>query len=176
MDITWRNTDTSGRRFNFETSNLLLGELTLFGPFLSNAHYYTSQGGIRFNKNGGGWPNRMVLEKNGQTIGTIIFRLYKSPTLVLKNGKKFFLKSNLIGRNLKWVNSRKEQVVAYTDPTLKSMGRGLITTDENLTQEESEILISTGLVARSYFIHKLSMTAFFVGFTLLSLSKLISQV
>ncbi len=174
MDITWRNMDMSGRRFNFETCNQVLGKLTLFGPFQSSAHYFTSHGGIRFNKKGGPWPNRMELEKNGQTIGTIIFRLYKSPMLVLKNGKKFFLKSNLMGRNLKWVNSRKNPVVCYTDPTLKSMGRGLITTDEKLTQEESEILISTGLVARNYFVHKLSMTAFFVGFTLLSLSKLIS--
>ncbi len=174
MDITWRNIDTSGRRFNFETANLVLGELTFFGPFLSNAHYYTSQGGIRFNKKGDTWPNRMLLEKDGETIGKIIFRLYKSPKLVLKNGKQFFLSSNLLGKNLKWINSEGEAVVSYTDPTLQSMGRGLITTSENLTREEADLLISTGLVARNYFVHKLSITAFFVGFALLTAAKLLS--
>lgn len=174
MDITWRNIDTSGRRFNFETADLVLGELTLFGPFLSNAHYYTSQGGISFNTNGGTWTNRMLLEKNGQTIGTIIFRLYKSPTLVLKNGKQFYLNSNLLGKKLKWMNTNGEPVVSYTDPTLQSMGRGMITTSENLSRSEADLLISTGLVARNYFIHKITLTAFFVGFALLSAQKLLT--
>ena len=175
MDITWRNSDTSGRRFNFESANLLVGELTLFGPFLSNAHYYTSQGGIRLNKNGGTWTNRILLEKDGRTIGTIIFRLYKSPTLILKNGKQFFLSANLLGRNLKWHNAQGETVVSYADPTLESKGKGTITTSDSLPQEEVQVLISTGLVARTYLSHKLSITAFFVGFSFLTAAKLLTS-
>ena len=174
MDITWRNTDTSGRRFNIEASDLVLGELTLFGPFLSNAHYYTSQGGIRFNKNGDTWSRRMVLEKNGETVGALVFRIYKSPSLVFKNGNYFTLDSNLFGRNLRWKNKMGDSVVSYTDPTLQSMGRGSISVSGNLTREEVDALISTGIVARNYFIHKLSITVFLVGFSLISALKLLS--
>ena len=174
MYITWRNIDTSGRRVNFEASNLVLGELTLFGPFLSNAHYYTSQGGIRFNKNGDTWPTRMLLEKNGKTVGALVFRIYRSPSLVLKNGNHFFLKCNLFGRNLRWSNDKGESVVAYKYPTMQSMGRGSISVSNTLSREEADILISTGIVARNYFTHKLSITAFLVGFAFLSAVKLLS--
>jgi hypothetical protein len=175
VNITWRNIDASGRRFNFETSNLVLGELTLFGPFLSNAHYYTSQGGIRFNKNGStSWPNRMLLEKNGETVGALVFRLYKSPSLVLKNGKHFLLECNLFGRNLRWINAEGDSVVSYTDPTMQSMGRGSISLSGTLSREEADLLISTGIVARNYFTHRLSITAFLVGFAFLSAVKLLA--
>ena len=176
MNITWRNIDTSGRRYNIEASNLVVGELTLFGPFLSNAHYYTSQGGIRFNKNGNTWQTRMELEKNGETVGALVFRIYKSPSLALKNGKHYTLESNLFGRNLRWVNADGNPVVSYTDPTMQSMGRGSISISDSLSREEADVLVSTGIVTRNYFTHKLAITAFFVGFALLGASKLVSLV
>ena len=176
MDITWRNTDTSGRRFNFEAANLVMGELTLFGPFLSDAHYYTSQGGIRYTKNNDNWPNRMLLQKNGAVVGSLVFRIYKSPSLVLQNGNHFQLDCNLFGRNLKWKNANGDSVVSYTLPTMKSMGRGSISVSNTLAKEDADILIGTGIVARNYFTHKLSISALLVGFAFLTAIKLISLV
>lgn len=170
--ITWKNSNLSGTTFDFEIGNQLLGTLTLLSPLSSNASFDSEKEHIRF-KRVGFWDNRVLLKKNNEFVGEIGNRLVGQTFLNLKSGKTYKLSSNLIGRNLKWIDSKGVAVVEYSFATLKSMRKGFITTSDSINTDEKDILISSGLIAGWFNAYRLTIGLMFIGLMFYLIQKLV---
>jgi len=154
--ITWKNVDTSGRKFELEQGNHSVGTLTLLSSLSSNGTFRTPEDSVKFSHLGF-WHNKLQLRRKDEVVGEIRNRLVGQTYLKLKSGKTFWLTSNLIGRNLKWLDSRGVPVVEYSMATLKSMRKGSIQASESLDKGETEILVSGGLVAGKFNVYRLGI-------------------
>jgi hypothetical protein len=143
--ITWRNADTSGRRYLFEVGEQRIGTLILSTGLSSNADYATPHGNLLF-KRAGFFDNRILLFKKGEVIGEIHNSIIGKRYLQFTSGTSYTLLSNLFGRNIKWIDSNNNAVVEYEFATLKSMGKGSIQTTESISVNDKEVLASSGLV------------------------------
>jgi hypothetical protein len=170
--ITWKNSSLSGNTFDFEIGNQLLGTLTLMSPLSSNASFDNEKEQIRF-KRIGFWDNKVILKKNDEFAGEIGNRLIGKTFLKLKNGRIFKLSSNIVGRNLKWIDSKGIAVVEYSFATLKSMRKGFITTSDSIDSEEKDILISSGLIAGWFNAYRLTFGLMLMGLILYLIPRLI---
>lgn len=170
--ITWKNSDLSGLRFDFENNTESLGTLTMLSELSSNASFTTDNDHLQF-KRVGYWDNKVLLKKNGHQIGEIKNRLLGQTYIELKNGKKFRLSSNLVGRNLKWMDINGRPIVEYKMATLNSMRKGFIKVGDSLTKDEKEILLSAGLIAGRFNTYRLTFGLMVIGFLLYVTDKLI---
>ena len=170
--ITWKNSDLSGKRFDFATNTELLGTLTVLSELSSNALFTTDNDRLQYNRIGF-WDNKILIKKNGQMIGEIKNRLLGQTYIELKNGNKFRLSSNLFGRNLKLLGVKGEPIVEYKMATLSSMRKGFIKVDDTLTQDDKEILLSAGLIAGRFNTYRLTFGIMILGFLLYATSKII---
>ena len=171
-DITWKNTDRTGRRFDFEIGSQLLGRLTLFSELSSNAMFITNHDSIRF-KRIGLWENKVLVQKNDVVVGEICNRVIGQTFLTVQNGSTFSLSSNFLGRNLKWLDSRGVPVVEYSMATLRSLRKGLIRTSDSLSREEKEILLGAGLIAGRFNTYRLTFLILALAFAANMISKFI---
>jgi hypothetical protein len=144
--ITWKNSDLSGRNFDFEAGNNIIGKLTRLSELSCNATYVTDKDKIQFQRVGF-LDNKILIKKNGVYIGEIGNRLIGQTSLKLKSGQVFRLASNLVGRNLKWVDSNGLPIVEYSFATLKTMRKGSIKTSDSISIDVKEVLLSSGLIA-----------------------------
>jgi hypothetical protein len=144
--ITWKNSDLSGRNFDFEAGNTIVGKLTRLSELSSNATYVTDKDEIQFQRVGF-LDNKILIKKNGVYIGEIGNRLIGQTSLKLKSGQVFRLASNLVGRNLKWVDSNGLPIVEYSFATLKTMRKGSVKTSDSISIDAKEVLLSSGLIA-----------------------------
>ncbi len=170
--ITWKNADLSGQTYYFEIENEKIGTLILQSELSSHAHFITSHGSLRF-KRVGFLENKVILTKNEEVIGEIGNRLFGQTFLKLKKGNTFRLSSNLLGRNLKWIDTEGHTVMQYSFATLNSRGKGSISTDPSLTLSEKEILMSSGLVAGKFNAYRLSFFFLLFCFSAYWISKFI---
>ena len=170
--ITWKNSDFSGNKFDFEVGDIAFGTLTLLWPFSSNASFDSKRDQIRF-KRVGIWDNRVILKRNDKFVGEIGNRLLGRTFLKLKNGKTYKLSSNLIGRNLKWLDPNGIAVVEYSFATLKSMRKGFITTSDSIETADKDILISSGLIAGWFNAYRLTTLLMFIGLLFLLAAKIV---
>jgi hypothetical protein len=145
--ITWKNSDLSGKRFDFETNTELLGTLTVLSELSSNALFTTDNDRLQFSRVGF-LDNKVLIKKNGQLIGEIKNRLLGQTYIELKNGNKFRLSSNLFGRNLKWLGASS-------------------------TNDDKEILLSAGLIAGRFNAYRLTFGIMTLGLLLYAASKII---
>lgn len=60
--ITWKNSDLSGVRFDFENKNQTFGILTLHSEMSSNANFTTDNDTLQF-KRVGFWDNKILIKK-----------------------------------------------------------------------------------------------------------------
>lgn len=146
MTITWKNSDLKGKRFDFEIGNQFLGTLTLLNEFGSKANFNTTKDKIQYGQFGI-FNNKVLLRKNDNFIGQIKNRLLSESILNLETGKKYFLSSNIVGRNLIWKDTRGFPVVEYSMALRKTKGKGSIKISSSLTIDDKEILTSAGLIA-----------------------------
>ncbi|UXE67199.1 MAG: hypothetical protein KA713_09260 [Chryseotalea sp. WA131a] len=170
--ITWKNSDLKGNTFDFEIGNQLLGTLTLLSPLSSNASFDSEKEQIRFSRVGF-WDNKVILKRNNEFVGEIGNRLVGQTFLKLKSGKTYKLSSNLIGRNLKWIDSQGVPVVEYSFATLKSMRKGFIVTSNAIDADEKDILISSGLIAGWFNAYRLTIGLLFVALILNLIPRLV---
>ena len=170
--ITWKNSDLSGRTFELEIGNQLLGTLTRMSELSSNANYVTDKDRIQFQRVGF-LQNKVLLKRNGELIGEIGNRLIGQTFLKLKNGNTYWLSSNLIGRNLKWIDASGKPVVEYAFATLTSMRKGSIKTGDAIDKNEKDILISAGLIAGWFNVYRLSIKFLYMAFVFYLIVKLI---
>lgn len=170
--VTWKNSDLSGLRFDFKNDMESFGTLTILSELSSNAIFATDIDHLQF-KRVGYWDNKVVIKKNGHLIGEIKNRLLGQTYIELKNGNRFRLSSNLVGRNLKWMDTHGQPIVEYKMATLNSMRKGFIKVDDSLTNEEKEILLSAGLIAGRFNTYRLTFGIMMVVFLLYVTDKLI---
>ncbi|HNP18890.1 MAG TPA: hypothetical protein PKL31_10680 [Fulvivirga sp.] len=170
--ITWKNSDLSGLRFDFETNAKSLGTLKVLSEFSSNASFTTDNDHLQF-KNVGFWDRKVIIKKNGQPIGEIKNRIFGQTYIELKNGNKFRLSSNLIGRNLKWLGVNGQSIMEYKMATLNSMRKGFIGVGDSMTKYDKEILLSAGLIAGRFKTYRLLFGIMAIGSLLFLLDKLI---
>jgi hypothetical protein len=170
--ITWKNSDLSGKRFDFETNKESMGTLTVLSELSSNAFFTTDNDRLQFSRVGF-WDNKVLIKKNGHFIGEIKNRLLGQTYIQLKSGNKFRLSSNLIGRNLKWLGANGETIVEYKMATLNSMRKGFINVGDSLTKDDKEILLSAGLIAGRFNSYRLTFGIMAIGFLLYATSKII---
>ena len=170
--ITWKNSDLSGLRFDFESNTGSLGTLTMLSELSSNAFYTSDNDRLKF-KRVGIWDNKILIKRNEQLIGEIKNRLIGQTYIQLKNGNKFRLSSNLIGRNLKWLGASGEPIVEYKMATLNSMRKGFIKVGDSLTKDDKEILLSAGLIAGRFNAYRLTFGIMILGFLLYAVGKII---
>lgn len=170
--VTWKNSDLSGVRFDFENSDQTFGTLTLLNELSSNANFITDNDRLQF-KRVGSWDNKVQIKRNNELIGEIKNRLLGQTYLKLKKGTTFKLSSNLIGRNLKWLDANGHPIVEYKVATLTSMRKGFIKIDDSLTKEEKEILLSAGLVAGRFNMYRLTFGIMMIGFLFYMMDKLL---
>jgi hypothetical protein len=170
--ITWKNSDLSGKRFDFETNTESLGTLTVLSELSSNALFTTDNDRIQFGRIGF-WYNKVLIKKNGQLIGEIKNRLLGQTFIELNSGNKFRLSSNLFGRNLKLLGVKGEPIVEYKMATLSSMRKGFIKVGDSLTKDDKEILLSAGLIAGRFNTYRLTFGIMVFGFLLYATSKII---
>ena len=170
--ITWKNTDMSGNKFDIELGNQLLGTLTLLSPLSSNANFDSKNDRIRFQRVGF-LDNKVILKRNDLFLGEIGNRLLGRTFLKLKCGKIFRLSSNIIGRNLKWVDQNDVPVVEYSFATLRSMRRGFIKTSDSIDADEKDILISSGLAAGWFNAYRWTFGLLLVGLILNLIARLV---
>lgn len=170
--ITWKNSDSSGLRFDFETNAESLGTLTLRSELSSNASFTTDNDRLQFSRVGF-WDNKVLIRKNGHLIGEIGNRLLGQTYIELKTGSKFRLSSNLVGRNLKWLDASGQQpIVEYRMATLNSMRKGFIKVGHALTKDEKEILLSAGPIAGRFNAYRLTFGLMMFAFLLSVMGKL----
>jgi hypothetical protein len=170
--ITWKNSDLSGLRFDFENNTEPLGTLTMLSELSSNGSFTTDNNHLQF-KRVGYLDNKVIIKKNGQLIGEIKNRLLGQTYIELENGNKFRLSSNLVGRNLKWMDINGQPIVEYKMATLNSMRKGFIKVGDSLTKDEKEILLSAGLIAGRFNTYRLTFGLMVIGFMLYLTNKLI---
>lgn len=170
--IIWKNSDLSGKRFDFETTTESIGTLTVLSELSSNAFFATDKDRLQFSR-AGFWDNKVLISKNGQLIGEIRNQLLGQTYIELKNGNKFWLSSNLIGRNLKWLRAKGQPIVEYKMATLNSMRKGFIKVGDSLTKDEREILLSAGLIAGRFNLYRLTLGIMILAFLLHATSKVI---
>ena len=170
--ITWKNSDLSGKRFDFETNTESMGTLTVLSELSSNAFFTTDNDRLQFIRVGL-WANKVLIKKNGHLIGEIKNRLLGQTYIELKNGNKFRLSSNLLGRNLKWLGIKGEAIVEYKMATLNSMRKGFIKVADSLTKDDKEILLSAGLIAGRFNAYRLTFGIMVLGFLLYATSKIL---
>jgi hypothetical protein len=170
--ITWKNSDTKGKRIVFEIGNQVLGTLTLLNELSLNAKFNAANEKFQF-KQPSFLDNKINLMKNNLFIGQIKIKLFSKSCLNLKSGKTYFLSSNGIGRNLKWIDSDGVSIVEYSMATLKSKGKGSIKIKNLLTKEDQELLISAGLIAGRLKGYRLGILIFLLAFSLATIIKLI---
>ncbi len=170
--ITWKNSDLSGKRFDFETNTKLLGTLTVLSELSSKAHFTTDNDQLQFNRVGF-LDNKVLIKKNGQLIAEIKNPLLGQTYIELKNGNKFRLLSNLVGRNLKWRGANGEPIIEYKMATLNSMRKGFIKVGDSLTNDDKEILLSAGLIAGRFNAYRLTFGIMTLGLLLYTASKVI---
>ena len=170
--ITWKNSDLKGSTFDFEIGNQLVGRLTLLSPLSSNASFDSEKEQIRF-KRVGFLDNKVILKKNNEFVGEIGNRLVGQTFLKLKSGKAYKLSSNLIGRNLKWIDSNGIAIVEYSFATLKSMRRGFLTTSDSIDTAERDILISSGLIAGWFNAYRWTFGLMAIGLLFYLIQKII---
>ncbi len=152
--ITWKNSDLTGKRFDFESSTQPIGTLTVSNELGADALFTTDNDRLQFSR-AGFWDNKILIKKNGQLIGEIKNQLFGATHLKLKSGTTFRLSSNLIGRNLKWLSAKGHPTVEYKMATLTSMGKGFIKVDDSLSSNDKEILLSAGLIAGRFNAYRL---------------------
>jgi hypothetical protein len=170
--ITWKNSDLSGKRFDFETNTELLGTLTVLSELSSNALFTTDNDRLQFSRVGF-LDNKVLIKKNGQLIGEIKNRLLGQTYIELKNGNKFRLSSNLFGRNLKWLGAKGEPIIEYKMATMNSMRKGFIKVGDSSTNDDKEILLSAGLIAGRFNAYRLTFGIMTLGLLLYAASKII---
>jgi hypothetical protein len=170
--VTWKNSDLSGVRFDFENNDQAFGTLTLLNELSSNANFTTDNDRLQF-KRVGSWDNKVLIKRNNKLIGEIKNRLLGQTYLELKMGRIFKLSSNLIGRNLKWLDANGHPIVEYKMATLTSMRKGFIKIDDSLSKEEKEILLSAGLVAGRFNTYRLTFGIMMIGFLFYMMDKLL---
>ncbi len=170
--ITWKNSDLSGLRFDFETNTESLGTLTILSEFSSNASFTTDSDRLQFHRVGF-WDNKVLIKKNGHLIGEIKNRLLGQTYIELNNINRFRLSSNLIGRNLKWLRANGQPIIEYKMATLNSMRKGFIKVGDSLTKDEKEILLSAGLIAGRFNTYRLIFGTMVFAFLLYMVDKLI---
>ena len=170
--ITWKNSDLKGNKFDFEIGNQSLGTLTLLSPLSSNASFDNKQEQIIF-KRVGFWDNKVILKRNNEFVGEIGNGLVGQTFLKLKSGKIYKLSSNLIGRNLKWIDSNGIAVVEYSFATLKTMRKGFITTSDSIDTAEKAILVSSGLIAGWFNAYRLTIGLLFAGLIFSIIARLV---
>ena len=168
--ITWKNSDLSGVRFDFENNNQTFGILTLNSEMSSNANFTTDNDRLQF-KRVGFWDNKILIRKNDKLIGEIGNRLIGRTFLKFKTGRTFKLSSNIMGRNLKWLSSEGQPIVEYTMATLNSTRKGFIKVNDNLPHDEKEVLLSAGLIAGRFNTYRLTFGLFFLAFLFYMISK-----
>jgi hypothetical protein len=173
--ITWKNSDLTGRLFEFAIGNNIMGTLTRASQLSPNATFVTETDRIQFQRVEF-LENRIVIKKNGVFIGEIGYRLFGRTLLKLKSGQIFKLTSNLMGRNLKWVDSNGVPVVEYSFATLKTMRKGSIQTSDSINRDEEGILVSSGLIAGWSNVQRLSTLFLFGCLFLLIAYKLASYL
>jgi len=170
--VTWKNSDLSGVRFDFENNDQTFGTLTLLNELSSNANFITDNDRLQFIRVGY-WGNKVLIKRNNVLIGEIKNRLLGQTYLELKMGRTVKLSSNLIGRNLKWLDANGQPIVEYKMATLTSMRKGFIKIDDSLTKEEKEILLSAGLVAGRFNTYRLAFGIMMIGFLFYMMDKLL---
>ena len=170
--VTWKNLDLSGVRFDFENNDQTFGTLTLLNELSSNANFTTDNDRLQFQRVGS-WDNKVQIKRNNKLIGEIKNRLLGQTYLELKTGRTCKLSSNIIGRNLKWLDANGKPIVEYKMATLTSMRKGFIKIDDSLTKEEKEILSSAGLVAGRFNTYRLTFGIMMIGFLFYMMDKLL---
>jgi hypothetical protein len=171
--VTWKNSDLSGVRFDFESNDQAFGTLTLLSELSSNANFTTDNDRLQF-KRVGFRDNRVQIKRNNELIAEIKNRLLGQTYLQLKNGRTFRLSSNLVGRNLKWLDTNGQPIVEYKMATMNSMRKGSILINNSLTKEEKKILPSAGLVAGRFNTYRLTFGIMMIVFLIYLIAKLIS--
>lgn len=170
--ITWKNSDFSALRFDFQSNAESLGTLTMFGELSSNACFSTEHNDFEFTRVGY-WDSKVLIKQNGHLIGEIKNRLLGQSYIQLNKGNKFRLSSNLFGRNLKWIDMKGQPIIEYKMATLNSMRKGFIKIGDSLTKNEKQILLSAGLIARTFYIYRLFFGIMAISFLFYMIDKFI---
>ncbi|MBX2963535.1 MAG: hypothetical protein KF687_13565 [Cyclobacteriaceae bacterium] len=144
--ITWKNSDLSGRAWDFEANSNLLGKLEILSSIGFNANFKSDNSLFEFRR-AGFWGNKILIIKDGVDVGEIQSNFFGSTLIQVDSGQTFRLSSNLFGRNLKCIDTKGKSVVEYKMATLASMRRGSIQMAKTLSIDEMEILLSAGLIA-----------------------------
>lgn len=170
--VTWKNSDLSGVRFDFENNDQTFGTLTLLSELSSNANFTTDNDRLQFQRVGFR-DNKVQIKRNNELIGEIKNRIFGRTYLQLKTGRTFKLSSNLVGRNLKWLDTNGQPIVEYKMATMSSMRKGSIIISDSLTKEEKEILPSAGIVAGRFNMYRLTFGIMTIMFLIYLVGKLI---
>jgi hypothetical protein len=141
--LHWKFTDFSGTNINIGIGANQIGQLKFFA-YNSNAIYTTNRTKVALVENG---STQSIVLYNGDYHGKLKAG-FSRPSLTLNDNQTLILKSNFLGRNLRWINSEGKIVMNFVQGTLTSRGQGTIHANDELSQVQREVLISCGLFAQ----------------------------
>jgi hypothetical protein len=155
--LNWRHTDWNARNFVFSLGQEVVGQLAFYSSWNFNAVYTDKDTRLTFSQKG--ILNRNVsITKDGNPVGEIDFSLFVDQTLKLTTGELFTLSTNVWGRDVNWKTKDGEVVVKYQQATLNSMGKGVVSVEDSLTDETAKVLVSSGLFVRQLIRKRVALT------------------
>lgn len=150
--LNWKHTNWTARNFIFTVGQEIIGQLTFTSSWNFNAVYTDKEANLKFAQKNF-FDKDVVITKDGDSVGTIEFKLFGEQILKLPSGEKFTLSSSFWGKEVYWKNQDGETVIKYETATMSSMGKGLITLPSILKPETEKLLVASGLLARQ-IVHK----------------------
>jgi len=155
--LNWRHTDWSAKNFIFSIGQEIVGKLTFNSSWNFNAVYSDEDTNLKFTQKGF-WNRDVQITKDGEAVGEIKFRLFGNQTLKLTTGEQFTLSSNAWGRNVTWKTQEGKTIIEYKQATMSSMGKGVVSFADSLTNETEKLLISSGLFVRQLIRKRVAIT------------------
>lgn len=150
--INWKSTDWSGRKFIFSIGKEIIGKLNFYSSWNLNAVYTDKDTKLKFSQKGF-WNRNVLITKEGKVVGEVKFRFFGNQTLKLATGERFTLSTNAWGGDVHWKTQDGQTIIKYKQATMSSMGKGVISLAESLTNDTEKLLVSSGLFTRQ-LIHK----------------------
>jgi len=155
--INWKSTDWSGRKFIFSIGKEIIGKLNFYSSWNLNAVYTDKETKLKFTQKSF-WNRNVRITKEGKTVGEVKFSFFGNQTLKLATGESFTLSTNAWGRNVHWKAQDGQIIIKYKQAPLSSMGKGVISLAESLTNDTEKLLISSGLFVRQLIHKRVAMT------------------
>jgi hypothetical protein len=145
--LNWRHTGWNERNILFTIGEEIIGQLTFTRFWNFQATYSDKDTNLTFSQKGF-WNREVLVTKGERTLGEISFELFGRQTLKLATGEKFTLSTSFWEQEIFWKNEKGDTIVKYQQATMSSLGKGLITLNDNLTLETEKLLICSGLFIR----------------------------